>query len=536
MLSYKTGFLSVLVLSVSLPFSLNTSAAPPFVPGQIVVKGDPIEFSEYSVTKRLRRSDLTVLEVGAGNERAAIMRLRGKGRWAAFNLLASKSAIVDDSFRIFQWHFDRIQANQAWDLSTGANVTVAVLDTGLSQGPDGVNDVCDPIDIVNEDSNPADGDGHGTHVSGTIAQNSNNGTGVAGLAYSACIMPVKVLDDTGSGSFSDIAEGIYHAVDKGAEVINMSLGINARYGVTSDPVMDPALQYAADNDVIVVAASGNDGYRKNVSYPAIYPTVIAVGSTDARDRVVRYSNRGAGLDLVAPGGDTSRDDNGDGYVDGVLQETDLGEGHSYYFFQGTSMASPHVAAAAALLISHGAQPSEVRGLLQDNTKDIVDSGFDTASGWGLIQAYDALSAVNQPSTGNPPDADFTFSCSDYLCNFDAQGSNDTDGDIISYIWDFGDGTTDTTTTDNIAHTYAATGFFNVTLTVEDNEGMSDSLSQTVTIEVAGGSCTDADGDGVCVEDGDCDDSNPDVYPGHGDRGKRWGRDGIDNDCDGIADR
>ncbi|UTW05606.1 S8 family serine peptidase (plasmid) [Amphritea atlantica] len=537
----------LLFLSALLSLSLNLQAAPPFVIGQVVVKGDPWEFQEYHKVKHLRKSGLTVLDVGPGNERGAIMRLRSRGHWAALNLIANKTATTDDPFRIYQWHFDRIQADAAWGLATGEGVSVAVLDTGLmSGGPDGINSVCPDAlgatggwDIVNDDSSPVDGDGHGTHVSGTIAQATNNGIGVSGLAYNACILPVKVLDDSGSGSFADIAEGIYHAVDQGADVINMSLGISARYGVTNDPVMDPALQYAAQNNVVVVAASGNDGHRKNVSYPAIYPTVIAVGATDARDQVARYSNRGAGLDVVAPGGDTSRDDDGDpqNYPDGVLQETNIGSGWGYYFFQGTSMASPHVAATAALLLSHGAAPDDIRSLLQDNTIDIYENGYDSTSGWGLIQAHDALVAVNSVGVNQPPIAAFQENCNGLSCSFDA-GTSFDDGTIVSYLWDFGDGSGSDgetgSTAETISHNYAADGTYDVTLTVEDNDGLS--ATRTVTVNVSSAqACTDNDADGFCAEIDDCDDSDNQTYPGHNDSKGRWGRNGVDNDCNGIID-
>lgn len=531
----------LLFLCALLSLSLNLQAAPPFVIGQVVVKGAPWEFQEYAKVKHLRTSGLTVLDVGPGNERGAIMKLRRGGHWAALNLIANKTATTDDPLRIYQWNFDRIQADKAWSLATGMNpetgdiISVAVLDTGLATGGnDGINAICSGSrDIVNNGTNPADGDGHGTHVSGTIAQATNNGIGVSGLAYNACILPVKVLDDSGSGSFADIAEGIYYAVDHGADVINMSLGINARYGVTNDAVMDEALLYAADHDVVVVAASGNDGHRKNVSYPAIYPTVIAVGATDARDQVTRYSNQGTGLDVVAPGGDTSRNDDGDpqNYPDGVLQETNLGSGWGYYFFQGTSMASPHVAATAALLLSHGAAPGDIRSLLQDNTKDIYENGYDSTSGWGLIQAYDALAAVNSVSVNQPPTAAFTESCNGLSCTFDAGTSSD-DGTIVSYLWTFGDGSGSAGET--VSHSYASVGDYVVELIVEDNDGLS--AIRTVTVSVSSAqACTDNDADGFCAEINDCDDNNNQIYPGHNDSKGRWGRNGVDNDCNGIID-
>lgn len=271
-------------------------------------------------------------------------------------------------------------------------------------------------------------------------------------------MAVKVLDDSGSGSFIDIAEGIRWATDNGAQVINMSLGVTASARMYNDPTVDPALDYAYNNGVTVVAAAGNDGFRKNVSYPAIYPSVIAVGATDYRNQKPRYSNFGDGLDIVAPGGDTSADRNGDGYADGVLQETFESDGtFSYWFYQGTSMASPHVAGVAALVISNGtaASPDDVRAALESTALDIGEGGFDSKFGHGLVQADLALTWT----AGSPP-------------------------------------------------------------TEPPTEPPAE--------------CTDLDGDGVCVEEGDCDDTNASVYPGFNEKGKRR-NDGLDNDCNGVID-
>jgi serine protease len=449
---YK-AFVPLLLLLTLWAGGTSAQESPPFKPGEVVVAGAPgPHLAGLPVIKYLPHADLTVVRVARGREFGQVQKFVRQGRRAGLNYIARSSQIVpnDPYYYPLQWNFPAVQSEQAWDQSTGDGITVAVLDTGLKAGgTDGIGCVMPGYDTVNEDNDPTDGDGHGTHVAGTIAQRTNNDEGVAGLAYGACIMPVKVLDDSGSGSFADIADGIYWAVDSQAKVINMSLGISARAGLRNDPILDPALDYAYDHGVTVVCAAGNDGSKKNVSYPAIYPTTIAVGATDYNNNVTRYSNKGEGLDIVAPGGDTSKDLNGDGFGDGILQETYVPSsgGWGYYFFQGTSMASPHVAAAAAILLENNPDlaPDDVRSALTATALDLYETGYDSTSGYGLLQVGDALSGG-----GTAP-------------------------------------------------------------------------------------ATDADGDGWTSEAGDCDDGNPDIYPGHQDVGRVWGRDGLDNDCDGTID-
>ena len=426
--------------------------------GEVAVYAQPGDLEELEIIKTLPESGIQVVEVSAGKELGLVNRLRDRGMVADLNLEAQAFASPNDPIYSFQWHFDEVQAEAAWDLSTGAGVTVAVLDTGLANGgADGIGCVVQGRDVVNSDDQPFDGHGHGTHVAGTVAQATDNAVGVAGLAHGACVMPVKVLADSGSGSTADIAEGIYFAVNNGAKVINMSLGFSTRRFVSRNSIIDPALEYAAQNGVTVVVASGNDGNRRFVSYPASHASTISVGATGIGGAIAPYSNRGRGLDLVAPGGDTSKDVNGDGYADGVLQETRSGGSWGYQFFQGTSMASPHVAAAAAILISAGehVSPDQVRDALSNSALDLGDGGHDNTYGAGLLQVYSALNWDNTspPEPTSPPT----------------------------------------------------------------------------------GSCTDLDGDGICLEDGDCDDNDRTVHPGHSDRGGRWGRDGKDNDCNGIID-
>jgi len=464
---------------------------PPFRAGEVVVAGLPTDFPGFEVVKVLPHAGLTVLKVETGREWGQVQSFRADGRRAGLNFIAQASYVPNDPFYSpYQWHLSHIQSEAAWEITTGSGAVVAVLDTGLKTGgPDGVGCVVPGYDVVNGDTDPQDGDGHGTHVSGTIAQTTNNVTGCAGMAFGACVMPVKVLDDSGSGSFADIAEGIYYAVNNGAHVINMSLGVNAKYRMTNDPLVDPALDYADILGVTVVCAAGNDRWSRNVGYPAIYPTTIAVGATNYNNVITSYSNSGTGLDLMAPGGD-SADNNGDGYPDGVLQETYVSGEWGYSFFTGTSMASPHVAAVVALLYANGSAdtPEAVRQALAATALDLGVAGYDSTYGWGLVQAADALGGA---PTCIDADAD------DYCAN---QSPVDCD-----------DG--------NPAVNPGAT------------EVCGDGIDNDCDGEVDEGcvTCTDNDGDLVCVEAGDCDDTDPTIYPG----APEVCGDGIDQDCSGA---
>jgi len=525
-------------------------AAPPFIKGQIAVYASPHEISDLNVVKFLPNAGISVVGVQSGKEWGQVQKFRKQGRKAGLNYIAQASATPNDDLYQYQWHFPAIQSEQAWDVTTGAGVKIAVLDTGIVYGGlDGVN-LCasGAYDVVNDDANPVDGSelSHGTHVSGTIAQITSFDqitptTGAAGLAPSACVMAIKVLDDTGSGSFADIAEGIYRAINGGAQVINMSLGVNARSGMTSDALIDPALDAAHQAGVTVVAASGNDGHRKNVSYPAIYHTVIAVGATDYRNKLTRYSNRGTGLDIVAPGGNTARDDNGDGNSDGVLQETYYQGDWGYYLLQGTSMASPHVAATAALLISNGTTtPDAVFAALSNTATDLGNAGYDSSYGHGLIQAYDALNDGNGSTPLGPPQAASGPYPNDNAIgvSIDSTLSWLAGADAVTHKVYFG------------TDTLEPMGEVGIT-SYDPGLLAPDTLYQWQIIEVnskgeTAGSvwmfttdtttqCTDADADGFCVRDGDCNDSNNQIYPGHQDSRGKWGRNGVDNDCNGIID-
>lgn len=355
-------------------------------------------------------------------------------------------AYVNDPYYIYQWNLKDeseggINAEMAWSVSTGDNVVVAVLDTGIayskfkkySLAPDlsGTSFVSG-YDFINNDNKPNDDEGHGTHVAGTIAQTTNNALGVAGVAYNASLMPVKVLNGQGSGSYSTIASGIYYAADNNADVINMSLG-----GPSESQVLLEALEYAYNEGVTIVAATGNDAGV--VGYPAAYDDfVIAVGATRYDKELAGYSNFGPEVDIVAPGGDTDVDQNNDGYGDGILQNTfgnhpgDFG----YYFYQGTSMATPHVAGTAALLISNdpSLSPAQVQSALQDTAIDLGATGRDDFYGHGLVDAYAALNWTAEPTEPNePPIADDKVAVTDEdVSVMILLSGSDLDGDILEF--------------------------------------------------------------------------------------------------------
>ena len=328
------------------------------------------------------------LQVEPGTEAAALAQLRAREDviWAEPVVRHQALWIPDDPDFSRQWHLSAAGAERAWDATRGEDVTVAVIDTGIYP----VDDL-DPSrllkgwNFVGNNDDARDDHAHGTHVAGTVAQSTGNGKGVAGMAPQARLMPVKVLSAFGSGTSHDIAEGIRWAVDHGARVLNLSLG-----GGSRSLAMESAVAYARRRGAVVVCAAGNSGSR-GVSYPAAYPGAFAVSAVGPKGRLAPYSSYGPQVAIAAPGGDKSQ-----GEEAGVLQQT-LAEGSTtesaFRWFQGTSMATPHVAGAAALVMSLGVtSPAAVESLLRDTARKPPEDSPERY-GAGLLDAAAAVRRV-----------------------------------------------------------------------------------------------------------------------------------------------
>lgn len=418
--------------------------------------------------------------------------------YAEPNYIAHASMVPNDPYYSYQWHMQNsgyggIKMEAAWDTSTGSGVTVAVIDTGVAYENYGeykkAPDLAGTLftaghDFVNDDTHPNDDNGHGTHVTGTVAQTTNNSLGVTGVAFNSTIMPVKVLDRNGSGTYANVAAGIYYAADNGAKVINLSLG-----GSADSQTLKDAVAYAYGKGVTVVAAAGNEN-SSTISYPAAYDDyVIAVGATRYDETRAYYSNYGSRLDLVAPGGDLTVDQNNDGYGDGVLQQTfgrRVGQ-FGYYFYQGTSMASPHVAGVAALVIANGViGPGNVRAALQTTAEDLGDPNWDATYGWGLVDAFAALNWTPVPPVPNNPPVANNQSV---ITNEDTPlaitlTATDPDGDPLTYsiVTNPANGVL-SGTAPTVTYTPNLNFYGSDSFTFKANDGKVDSNSATVSITV-----------------------------------------------------
>lgn len=307
------------------------------------------------------------------------------------------------------WGLNKIEISRAWDLSTGEGVKVAVIDSGIDYfHPDLLSNITTfGLDYVNNDSIPEDLNGHGTHVAGTIAAVGDNNRGMVGVAYKAELLPSRVLDSGGAAiTLTSTAIAIYDAVNSGANVINLSLG-----GRLKTSLDEQVCQYAYDNDVVVVAAAGNEGLN-SFRYPAAFNTVISVGNSNIEDVLEDDSMYGSWVWLAAPGNDIISTFSLNAYSsctsdycigqDGLVDRDDSTYG--YALARGTSMSSPHVAGLAALLRSYSKEfsVSDIFSIMYYTTDDMRGGN---SIGGGRINAGDALATAQIVKSSWAVDAD-----------------------------------------------------------------------------------------------------------------------------------
>ncbi len=250
-------------------------------------------------------------------------------------------------------------------------------------------------DFVQDDKDPRDVYGHGTHVAGIAGAETNNSTGIAGVAFPASvkIMPVRVLNDSGSGSTSDVAAGIMYAADNGANAINLSLG--SKFNSTT---LRNAVDYAWNKGAVLAAAAGNDGGGGKY-YPASYHKVMSVAATDFNDNTASFSNFNDEVDVSAPGVNVYSTFPTYDFTIGTLH----GRSKNYDVGSGTSMSTPHVAGLAALLFAQNSTRTnfDVRSIIENTADDRGAAGWDKYYGWGRINVLNALSGTVAP----PPPSD-----------------------------------------------------------------------------------------------------------------------------------
>ena len=368
-----------------------------------------------------------------------------------------------------QWHHNNVNSQQAWDITTGSSsVLVGVCDTGFDVNhPDlGPNLRTDLAYNAHDGSNNIyDANGHGTGSAGTLGAVGNNATGVAGANWDVDIIPVRIAISDGNSSayISTMAVCIEYAADNGARVVNLS------YGGIQYETINAAAQYLRDRNGLLFMSAGNSG-QEHADYPD-FISFVGVGATDRNDNRASFSSWGTYVDITAPGVEilTTYPDN------------------RYVYYSGTSFSSPLTAGIAALMVAANPNitPDEIENGLFSTAVDIGAAGDDNVFGHGLVDAAAAVTYAQNAGGTNPPTAEIIVSANSVPfgtpVDFDGGNSSDTEGgSIVSYDWDLGDGNTSNQVAIN-DHVYAQAGSYEVTLTVTDNDGLSDSASTSVQV-------------------------------------------------------
>ena len=369
-----------------------------------VTSGDPLRVVVTTISPNGAPQFRTTTASTRSAARSLVRTALGAGQRVSMAQRVHTTA-SNDTYRRQQWALDALRAESVWAFSKGGTakqskktratkrVTVAVVDTGVATDhPDLAGNIVAGYDVIDPKTAPYDENGHGTHVAGIIAAVANNKRGVAGLAPQAAIMPVRVLDRSGSGATDDVARGVTWAADRGAKVINLSLS-----GSQSDAALQQAVAYAQKKGAVVVAAAGNEGTRTQcallilncgpaVQYPAAYPGVIGVGSIDSSRGRSSFSSVGSWVDVAAPGGSI---------LSTVPRTNRIGCGTSTYCtISGTSMAAPYVSATAALARANPSwTASRTAAYIESSATDLGPKGRDTQFGAGLVNPYAVAKAA-----------------------------------------------------------------------------------------------------------------------------------------------
>lgn len=466
------------------------------VPGRVLVRlrsgADPTLVGRaYGAEMSRERRGIVTFQGAVGNERALAALLRADARvvWAEPDYIRQPTSIDP---RLWAFHNP---GGLAIDYSRGKNkgkpvtnylsaddadednveayavggspVTIASIDTGVDFGhPEFLpGQLVAGWDYYDDDADPTDTEGHGTHTTGTMVGRNVGVAGVSGAGANVTVRVYRVCGAIGCPT-SAIVSAIDAATDAGVVAMNLSLGGGSLSQAEAD-----AIAYATSHGALVIASAGNDG-TSTVSCPACDPNAMSVAASNWQDGRSYYSNWGNGLDITAPGGEMYSNTTEES---GIYSSVPGG----YAYYQGTSMAAPQVTGTAAIVASvDGLAGSALRERILGTTDDLGPSGYDTGFGNGRLNSYRAVTESTLNEGGPPPPppptltAAFTFDCGGLACSFDGSGSEGA----TSWSWAFGDGGTgsgETTT-----HTYGGTGRFTVTLTVGDGSG-TDAASQTI---------------------------------------------------------
>ncbi|QKI88321.1 S8 family serine peptidase [Thiomicrorhabdus xiamenensis] len=412
----------------------------------------------------------------SGREKAIanILQASGYVKFAEPDYLVAPTLEPNDSDYGLQWHHPAINSPQAWDATTGShNVLVAVCDTGVdTDHPDLVNNLTFPgFDAhVGFDTNGnvistdvEDFHGHGTGTAGTLGAVGNNITGVAGVNWDTSILPVRIaISETNSSAYiSSMVNCMVYAGQRGAKIVNISYG-----GISSASINDAATNLRNQGGLLFMSA-GND-YNEHPEYPD-YTSLVGVGATDQNNVKASFSSYGDYVDVVAPGVS--------------IRTTYINGGYTYY--SGTSFSSPMTAGVGALMVAANPAitPDEIENGLFSTATDLGAAGDDNIYGHGLINAQAAINYALNLGNYQPPVADIwtdstTVSFGTPIL-FNAGNSYDADGSVVSYHWDFGDGTTADIV--DPSHNYQQSGVFEVSLTVTDNDNLSDSATLSIQV-------------------------------------------------------